>query len=1384
MTIGTSSSNEIKQGVENSKNKIGNTKTNSKNDGNKNITEKKTRKRSRGGCHACKKSKIKCDELKPICTNCKKFEKSCDYSLILTWGGRPYKNPKIEKLNPVGHLSRQIQSNDSKFSIITTTGTGPGTTTPSTPSTPMMMSYQNKIPTTPAANLPTPTAHGTPGLNTQTSIPPQRTKNIQHSTSNIISPPQFYDSSSSTQSYNSIVTTPLTTIDKNDQLIQSHPLISKNSYNGSNSSSSMNTFNSPPPPSNFRNDLLSSNKKANLNTNDTKKEQKSNPYGHNSYILSAEDPDVKAEFSSMDDKNFLKRQKLSNGSHSTTTNNNFTNDPNNQIGINEQYSIINSNISNNKTTGNKSQNQIKHKSTPPTHLSDAQSVALNKSNDDNIQQDIDDNNNNNNNGININNTNNMNFNNDYYGLMSSSDVNNNLHSISNTLDMILSNDLYRDNKGRRPEINDQQIDTQNRLNIQQPQQKQLQNLQQHQQHQQIHEIKHQSSFQNSNQYPLNHHLQKIQSIEQRDIHQYRIDENNKFQNNIKNTHSSSSQKDSLINKNKRKTNINNNYFQNSYPSLLEDIPSFISADNLFEELKNSSSKISNKDNVNNSINDSNNGLDKSYIKQLSNKQTVLESKENLMSVTLNSPKLDDPTEINAPLNANNNSNNMTNLISDKDSNMNLNDNDNNTTNNLSDFNNNNNNNNNANSILLGNSNSNYLDLDFTDIIGEYADDILKSNSLIPKAFNALYSTPLINIKSKTSKDKIQSLDDDIGDDDDEEGHFELDNELNHVTNNYITPHNHHHHQQQTNNSNQLSLSPFGFNDNHNKNNNFNEFDLTQINGNYSNMNNIEGSPDFNVDSNQVAIRFNRKYRNALIASSPSSSSSSTSSTGPIEPIPRGLLPLPDILLSVPYYCDSFQFYLNSTSEILIPAHPSLYDNPFKVVIPRLAMSNDSLMSLMIAFGISHKSYLLNTTDSTEVIDQLLSRTLDELLKLLQNKETATSDLTLSVVMLLSSFFVFTFNSNKWKIHLQGARQILLMRGYKRPFHKLNGEFVEGSNNEIKERKLVFFLVRWFAYLDLMANLSSPLLPTDEEFNKFLIDLKENPDFVEQTIADSPSINDINSIGVDNESDSLLNPFTEVDNNTTPNNNNINNNGDDNKTKGDIDYDIEEFQERNKLLGESHNNVDFFLGFNISYLPVFKKIINLIKIQNMLIKKHEYDKLINVNEFNKNEIFRIDPRIVSKCLDIELSLREEDKLSEEVAKLKPGANPLDIHHITVLASNRGFLLMAILNLYRRVLLIPKTDKIIQRVIKEMISTFTNYIPSGSGADLCNIFPLFCAGSDATDLNDREFIIQRLEVLSSKASPGARMAIKVVKKCWATNSNWFDLMFKDKIDAVIV
>lgn len=58
--------------------------------------------RSRTGCKSCKRLKIKCDEQKPRCQNClKRNIAHCDYTIVLQWGGRPYKN----KAKKVGGIS-------------------------------------------------------------------------------------------------------------------------------------------------------------------------------------------------------------------------------------------------------------------------------------------------------------------------------------------------------------------------------------------------------------------------------------------------------------------------------------------------------------------------------------------------------------------------------------------------------------------------------------------------------------------------------------------------------------------------------------------------------------------------------------------------------------------------------------------------------------------------------------------------------------------------------------------------------------------------------------------------------------------------------------------------------------------------------------------------------------------------------------------------------------------------------------------------------------------------------------------------------------------------------------------------------------------------------
>ncbi len=184
-------------------------------------------------------------------------------------------------------------------------------------------------------------------------------------------------------------------------------------------------------------------------------------------------------------------------------------------------------------------------------------------------------------------------------------------------------------------------------------------------------------------------------------------------------------------------------------------------------------------------------------------------------------------------------------------------------------------------------------------------------------------------------------------------------------------------------------------------------------------------------------------------------------------IPRGIMPLPDILLNVPYYYDSFNFFLQSTSLLLTPADPSIYaSNPFKTVLPALAMQNEGLMAIMIAYGIAHRTTLLHQPTPYNIEESLMSRALRDLLALLDNAHTSTSDLTLTLVIFLSSFMVFAFSGDKWRVHIKGARQIILMRGYNQPFRKLICDFPRSDSpttanmsSEIKKSKLLYFLIR-------------------------------------------------------------------------------------------------------------------------------------------------------------------------------------------------------------------------------------------------------------------------------------------------------------------------------------
>ncbi|KAG7843087.1 hypothetical protein KL942_000183 [Ogataea angusta] len=459
-----------------------------------------------------------------------------------------------------------------------------------------------------------------------------------------------------------------------------------------------------------------------------------------------------------------------------------------------------------------------------------------------------------------------------------------------------------------------------------------------------------------------------------------------------------------------------------------------------------------------------------------------------------------------------------------------------------------------------------------------------------------------------------------------------------------------------------------------------------------------------LEDDDASLAMNREFSTASNTYSLSRTYSESSTSEILEPVPRGLVPLPDLLLNVPDYYEAFNFFFSSTAQLFMPFGDAVQKyNPFKKVLPQLAFSNDGLLAVTVAYGLAHKSYLTNQSEPAELLEQLLSRSLGDLLELLQNKETSTSDLTLTLVLLISSFMVFTFKHN-WEVHLNGAKQILLLRGYKKPFEKL---FKESKNlqsqcisGEIKRSKLIFFLLRWFAYIDVLAQLASPLEPTPQEIEKYTEKLKITE------LCAQPS---------------------------------------------DFDYEFESNEDAESLMvDESHANVDYFLGFNIKYLPLYKKTTVLIKQANLRA-------LVNPSA-------GVLPSVIDLALQMAGTFQRLSSVSSQ-------------NQDTIIAINRVFTLFGLNQIYRRVLKVPKSSPLIQDMCAETISIIDLHLLDDSPNQISIFLPVFVSGCDSSNEELRFRHLRRMTTIAHTGSPSAQFAVDLMTQCWERDQDWWHVMQKE-------
>jgi hypothetical protein len=195
------------------------------------------------------------------------------------------------------------------------------------------------------------------------------------------------------------------------------------------------------------------------------------------------------------------------------------------------------------------------------------------------------------------------------------------------------------------------------------------------------------------------------------------------------------------------------------------------------------------------------------------------------------------------------------------------------------------------------------------------------------------------------------------------------------------------------------------------------------------------------------------------------------------------LELPPILRENPMNLLYFHHFLNHTARILVPH--DCEQNPFRQILPEMALHDENIMNLLLAFSASHRARLLSHPEPANRIALWVQDVFPKLRHSLTSPYAHESNETLMTAIMLASLEIISPNTFEvpisWQNHLHIARQMIVMRG--------------GPKSVYRGDRVAYFMSRWFAYLDVLGSLSgnkndSPLgstywssdnLSADEDF---------------------------------------------------------------------------------------------------------------------------------------------------------------------------------------------------------------------------------------------------------------------------------------------------------------
>lgn len=413
-------------------------------------------------------------------------------------------------------------------------------------------------------------------------------------------------------------------------------------------------------------------------------------------------------------------------------------------------------------------------------------------------------------------------------------------------------------------------------------------------------------------------------------------------------------------------------------------------------------------------------------------------------------------------------------------------------------------------------------------------------------------------------------------------------------------------------------------------------------------------------------------------------------------IPRALEPLPPSLLDNHTNKLYFHHFMHETARLLVPH--DCEKNPFRKILPQMAVHADHLLNLLLAYSASHRARLLEQPEPTEKISGFLDYTVTALAQSLNSPQESTSDITLATAIMLCSYEIISPNSfeTTWQTHLSAARRILMGR-------------------QSRGGASAYFLVRWFAYLDVLGSLSGegvePLIPQTY--------WTEDPD------ADEPH----------EFSESPVDCVT-----------------------GTTTRCVEILAKIGELARQCEKMRQDWISSGMGSADQWSPPRGVLYVAEQL----------------RDELETAKSQATACCATNDPNHEHTHVHSPPRAPGSPKSNsPSEL-----LSCNLAFHCAALVHLYRRVFFYPRETVEVQSAASQIVEAFKG-ISRGGNAENCLLFPLFTAGCEVVDAERRQYVHERMEGLEKIGMVQFGRAKVIMERVWREGGSWSDVVGKEFI-----